>query len=323
MRLALWGKKAFAISMILILVCSYFTGYTAKVDAATSKVVLVGDLQSELSAGSGQVDDWSPDATVTQMTYTNNGTYVFTGTLPAGTYKYKVALNGTWDESYGYSSYTHTEGIDDGGNIVITLAAETTVTFYFNEITKKIADSTYYSPIADNRLPRLVGTLQSELGDAGDSSPADAKMTLSDPNFDNVYERTADLPKGDYSYSVFVPGATPQEDKSYPEHEQALNLPADLPVTFKYNAADHAVSAKFTAPVVPGNNAPVPDGHMRVHYQRTAGDYADQGLWLWDDVAVPSSGWPAGATPFPEGQTDSYGAYTDVPLKAGAKKSPS
>lgn len=81
MRLALWGKKAFAISMILILVCSYFTGYTAKVDAATSKVVLVGDLQSELSAGSGQADDWSPDATVTQMTYTNNGTYVFTGTL--------------------------------------------------------------------------------------------------------------------------------------------------------------------------------------------------------------------------------------------------
>ncbi|MEK4063696.1 MULTISPECIES: pullulanase [Paenibacillus] len=320
MKLALWGKKAFAISMILILVCSYFTGYTAKVDAATSKVVLVGDLQSELSAGSGQVEDWSPDATVTQMTYTNNGTYVFTGTLPAGTYKYKVALNGTWDESYGYSSYTHTEGTDDGGNIVITLAAETTVTFYFNEITQKIADSTYYSPIADNRLPRLVGTLQSELGDAGDSSPADAKTTLSDPNFDNVYERTADLPKGDYSYSVFVPGATPQEDKSYPEHEQALNLPADLPVTFKYNAADHAVSAKFTAPVVPGNNAPVPDGHMRVHYQRTAGDYTDQGLWLWDDVAAPSSGWPAGATPFPEGQTDSYGAYTDVPLKAGAKK---
>ncbi|WP_084146568.1 pullulanase [Paenibacillus wynnii] len=64
----------------------------------------------------------------------------------------------------------------------------------------------------------------------------------------------------------------------------------------------------------------VPVGHMRIHYNRTAGDYANQGLWMWDDVESPSSGWPTGAVPFPEGQTDSYGAYVDVALKSAAKK---
>lgn len=320
MKLALWGKKAFAISMILVLVCSYFTGYPVKVEAATTKAVLVGSLQSELSAGSEPVKDWTVDATVTQMTYMGNGSYAFTGTLPAGEYEYKIALNGTWDESYGIGSYTNPEGAENGGNIKIKLAADSTVSFYYNDITKKIADSTYYTPIADSRLPRLVGTLQSELGDGSDSSPALAKTTLSDPDFDNVYEQTVDLPKGAYTYQVFIPGIAEQEDSSYPETAVALDLPADLPVTFKYNAADHAVSAKFTAPVDPGTVVPVPEGHMRVHYNRTAGDYGDQGLWLWDDVAAPSSGWPKGATAFHEGQQDTYGAYVDVPLKAGAKK---
>ncbi|MCL6604556.1 MAG: pullulanase [Paenibacillus sp.] len=64
----------------------------------------------------------------------------------------------------------------------------------------------------------------------------------------------------------------------------------------------------------------VPAGHMRVHYQRNAGDYTDQGLWMWDDVASPSANWPTGAVPFPDNQTDGYGAYVDVALKEGAKK---
>lgn len=129
------------------------------------------------------------------------------------------------------------------------------------------------------------------------------------------------LPAGDYVYQIFVPGASAAEDTSYPAAELTLALPADLPVTFQFNAQTHAVNAKFTAPVDPGTVTPVPEGSLRIHYNRTAGDYADQGLWLWDDVAAGSSGWPGGATAFPEGQLDAYGAYVDIPLKAGAKKS--
>lgn len=64
---------------------------------------------------------------------------------------------------------------------------------------------------------------------------------------------------------------------------------------------------------------PVPEGHLRVHYQRADGNYEGWGLWQFDDVAQPSSGWPNGGTLFPAGQADGYGAYVDIPLKADAK----
>ncbi|OAB71400.1 pullulanase [Paenibacillus crassostreae] len=63
----------------------------------------------------------------------------------------------------------------------------------------------------------------------------------------------------------------------------------------------------------------VPAGHLRVHYNKVDGNYTDLGLWLWGDVALESSGWSSGATPFPSGQLDSYGAYVDVELKSLAK----
>lgn len=293
---------------------------SGNVNAAASRVVLVGSLQSELSTEAEPATDWNPAAAVTELTYLDNGMYRFTGTLPAGVYEYKIALNGTWDESYGYSSYTNPDGVNQDGNIQITLAAETAVTFYYNDFTKKIADSTYYSPLAADKLPRLTGTLQTELGDAADSSPADAKAVLSDPDFDGIYEYAAELPQGEYAYRIYVPGITPEADMLYPDRDQALSLPADLKVAFRYNAQDHRVSASFAVPAEPAAVAPVPEGQLRIHYNRPAGDYAGQGLWLWGDVAAPSANWPAGAAPFPEGQTDAYGAYVDVPLKTEARK---
>lgn len=138
MKMASWSKKAFAISMIIVLVCSYFSFPASNVQAATTRAVLVGSLQSELSTETSQTGDWNPDTTVTEMTYLDNGTYMFTGTLPAGTYEYKVALNGKWDESYGYSSYTNPQGVDKDGNIALTLAAEAQVTFITTILPKKL-----------------------------------------------------------------------------------------------------------------------------------------------------------------------------------------
>lgn len=63
--------------------------------------------------------------------------------------------------------------------------------------------------------------------------------------------------------------------------------------------------------------APVPDNHIRIHYNRTDGNYDNFGAWLWNDVASPSANWPVGATMFKN--TDSYGSYIDVPLASGAK----
>jgi pullulanase len=62
---------------------------------------------------------------------------------------------------------------------------------------------------------------------------------------------------------------------------------------------------------------PVPENNIRIHYNRTDGNYENFGAWLWNDVASPSANWPTGATMFEK--TDSYGAYIDVPLAEGAK----
>ncbi len=63
-------------------------------------VTLVGSLQSEL----GCAEDWSPACAQTRMTRREDGTWAFEGALPAGTYAYKVAVDGTWDEAYGGGS---------------------------------------------------------------------------------------------------------------------------------------------------------------------------------------------------------------------------
>lgn len=77
-------------------------------------VTLVGNLQDEL----GHTGEWDPKATATIMKHEGDGLYTFTGTLPAGTYKYKIAINGSWDENYG-------AGGRDGTDIPLTLEKET------------------------------------------------------------------------------------------------------------------------------------------------------------------------------------------------------
>lgn len=320
MKFALRIKKAFAILMVIALVCSGFGINPARVSAETTKVVLVGDLQSKFTGlESAETKDWNEKSTVTQMTYRGEGLYTFTGVLPKGTYQYKVALNDAWTENYGYGSYTNPDGTEAGGNIQFSLSEETGVTFYYNDITKAIADSTYYTPVAAGRLPRVTGSLQTALGDEQNDSPADARTLLTDPDFNGIYEHTAMLPAGDYTYQIYLPGAAPSDGVAYPDTAQELKLPSGLPVTFKYNAQDNSVSAHYTVPSEPGTAVPVPAGHIRVHYHRAAGDYAGQALWTWGDVVSPSVNWPKDAVPFPDGQTDAYGAYVDLPVKDGAK----
>ena len=125
----------------------------------------------EIKAGSGKatytvVDCEGGDPVVTPSAYYVTGTfngwtnpdenYVMTGegniykkdlTLAAGAHMLKVT-NGTWDSSWGYGdvagAYSEvSEGTDDNGNpngnILITLAAEKTVTVLFDAEAKKIS----------------------------------------------------------------------------------------------------------------------------------------------------------------------------------------
>lgn len=87
-----------------VLVTNQTTGATLaimNVDIVqTRQVVLVGDLQQALGARG----DWNPTDTDTLMTRVNTNLYQFTGTLPVGTYNYKVAFDGTFDGSLPYQN---------------------------------------------------------------------------------------------------------------------------------------------------------------------------------------------------------------------------
>lgn len=315
MRMGATSKRIWSILMSISLVLSMLgIPPAAAANAAPVKATLVGDFQKALGAAS----DWDPGAAATEMTSIGDGEYKFTGTLPAGTYEYKVAIDGDWTESYGGANYGNPNGAAANGNIQITLNQDAEVTFYYNHNNHRIADSTYYTPIEADKLPRVIGSFQHGIGEAANWSAADAKLIMKDSDYDNVYSVTADVYAGDHEFQVVL-GSVPGSEV-YPSGREPLTLTEDLKVTFKYDAVNHNVTAEYSIPVTPGVSSPIPANHVRVHYQRTDGNYGNMGLWIFDDVAAPSANWPSGATAFPGGQTDSFGAYVDIPLAPSAKK---
>jgi len=87
--------------------------------AADRTATLVGSLQSEL----GCAADWDPTCAATTLTPAGDGTFAAEVDLPAGTYEYKVALDGAWDESYGR------EGTDENAPLVLGGDARVRVTY--------------------------------------------------------------------------------------------------------------------------------------------------------------------------------------------------
>ncbi|WP_245866566.1 pullulanase-type alpha-1,6-glucosidase [Serinibacter salmoneus] len=89
---------------------------------------LVGDLQTELGCES----DWAPDCEATLLTPTGTeGVYTLEGELPAGSYEYKIAIDGAWDEAYG---------LDGGGdNIPLTIGGDATLRFSYDDTTHRTA----------------------------------------------------------------------------------------------------------------------------------------------------------------------------------------
>ena len=91
-------------------------------------VTVVGSLQSELDCPG----DWLPECEATQMQPVDGSPGVFEATfdVPAGSYEYKVAIDGSWDVNYGAG------GALNGSNIVLEVpAGASSVTFEWNQET--------------------------------------------------------------------------------------------------------------------------------------------------------------------------------------------
>ena len=99
--------------------------------AAAPTVALVGDLQSEL----GCPGDWAPECPATELAPVPGESDLYRATfdVPAGTWKYKVALNDSWDVNYGAG------GAAGGGDITVQ-APGGAVTFTYDDRTHVVSD---------------------------------------------------------------------------------------------------------------------------------------------------------------------------------------
>ncbi|MCD7036679.1 amylopullulanase [Metabacillus sp. GX 13764] len=205
----------------------------AKAETAERTVTLVGSLQDELGASG----EWDPASDKTRMTVKGNGIYTLTGTLPAGTYEYKAAINGSWDENYGAG------GAKGGDNIKLTLSEKTEVTFYYSDITHAIADSTVYKALPEEKTPRLAGDIQPAIGAGAAWSPDQSTALFADQKFDGIYTYTKEVPKGKYEYKVVLGS---QWGEEYPADNAKLNVLKDTVITFSYNSKTKEVTTDYS-----------------------------------------------------------------------------
>ncbi len=121
------SRRLLAMIGALAVLGSGLAGPTASTAAEPSSIALVGDLQSEL----GCAGDWDPTCEATELVPTaTDGVWSADFEVPAGTWEYKVALDDSWDVTFGL----------DGGadNIPLTVAGPSTLRFTFDQVEERV-----------------------------------------------------------------------------------------------------------------------------------------------------------------------------------------
>ena len=124
------ARRAIALLTSALLVGAGAVALVATPTLAADRIpALVGDLQSEL----GCPGDWDPACAATTLDPVEGTTqYAKTFDVPAGTYEYKVALDGTWDESYG------ADGAAGGANLPLTIDGPARLRFVYDDASHRI-----------------------------------------------------------------------------------------------------------------------------------------------------------------------------------------
>ena len=144
------SRRTLVVALVVSLLGSavVLAGRSRPADAVEpAAVTIAGSLQSEL----GCPGDWQPECAATQLTFDADDD-VWQGDAspsPAGSWEYKAALNGTWDENYGAGA------VRDGPNIPLVLGgAEPTVKFFYDDATHWVTDNqTSVIAVAPGQLP--------------------------------------------------------------------------------------------------------------------------------------------------------------------------
>ncbi len=191
---------------------------------------IAGTLDSEL----GCAADWLPDCPQAQMDQPgSDGIWKKQVAIPAGTYSYKVALDGSWTENYGVGA------VRDGPNIDLE-TADGEVTFYYDHATHWATDD------ENDPIITAPGSYQDELGCGADWDPACMRPWLQDPDGDGVYALILTIPGGDWEFKV-AHGLS--WDESYGDGGGSGNIPLSVPaggapVTFLYDISTHQTTVE-------------------------------------------------------------------------------
>ena len=201
--------------------------------------------------------------------------------MPAGSYEYKVALNGSWDVNYGAN------GEQNGGNVAYTTDGTKPVTFYWNPDTKVVSSS------AEGPVVTLPGNFQSQIGCPGDWQPDCLASLMQDGDKDGVYTFATDE-LDDGSYEVKVAHGT-SWDENYGVGgapggaNYTFTATAGKLVEFRYTLATHVLEIVVTDPPLAGT------GESRAHWvsedtlawpaELLGGASADDATWTLEHSA--------------------------------------
>ncbi len=184
-------------------------------EMADRAIVVTGTVQTK----AGAAKDWDPSDMKTRMAPLGNGFYTYTADLPAGAYYYKISVNGSWAENYGLN------GNFDGANVQMNLDKPGKVTFFYNDKTHKIKDSTDYRLLTDDELPVL----------GGDAATLTGEHRLRDLELDQFYQTKLKAKAGDYMIEV--------SQKGQPTVKQKISIHKDGDVSFYYDGRQKKIIA--------------------------------------------------------------------------------
>lgn len=213
-------RKSLSVFLAVMMVLSVipFSNYlSAKAVDTTMPMSNYAIVVGDLMAANGYGTDWAPANTKGLMKTYTNGIYETTLDLKPkadGTaYGYKIAMNGSWSESFGSGS----------DNISLAITKEQKVTFRLDYLNQKVYDSVN-NPDQFKTSASLVGTLNNW-------NPADSNYDL-DYVGGGFYTKTFTIPAGSHEYKVAYNHAWSQGEIG---SNVALKLDADTQVTFLAN----------------------------------------------------------------------------------------
>jgi pullulanase len=185
--------------VLVMLISAFMTPFTTPALAIDntpnpSTVTIAGTMQSELGCSA----DWMPSCDKTFLTYDAEddvweGTFKVTPNNDQDKKgpRYKVALNGKWDENYGLNASR------GGADIPLVVTASMQVKFYYDHKTHWVTNN-FNTPIVI-----AVGDFQTQLGCKNDNDAGCLRSWLEDPEGDGSFTFvTYALKKGTYNVTL-------------------------------------------------------------------------------------------------------------------------